>query len=138
MTKDNNLIVAKNQDNSYTFYLTQTIEQNQGLTGDEVKGFSLEAGKGYQINNNLKIYLLDNIKVGLGLELCFLNDKSIRNEYLLLPHPKLKDFYLIENVKEEFLEEIIKDKRSKTRKTNDLSWVLSERLNQTNRTIKIS
>jgi hypothetical protein len=59
MNKSQQLIVQKYigpkeefEKDDYKFYLRRTIKQNEGLNGDEVRGFCLRAGKGYPINDH--------------------------------------------------------------------------------------
>ena len=104
------LIIQKHPDNIYSVHVRRTIIQKESLEGDEVKTCNLLLGKGYQINDYLEIYLLDNTRHGGGLELCFQNKSSIRIEYKLKPHSKLENFYLVDEVKEEYLTELIAEK----------------------------
>jgi hypothetical protein len=107
MNKTQQLIVKK-EANDYFFALQRTIVKHEGLQRDEVKGFHLRLDERYQIKEDLEIYLThDPVTSSLLLSFWSVNDFTMRDHYNLTPHPKLENFYLVEQVEEIFLQALL-------------------------------
>lgn len=108
--KTKKVLIIEKFNRKYYLYPLKTLITYEGLRGDEVKECVILTRGKQKVNDNLDIYIANNQSVGLSdlsTRFLYFSGKGELKRYQLKAHPRLKNFFVVEDMDKEDLEAII-------------------------------